>query len=146
MGGHLFGCPTCQKERFRYHACQNRPCPRCRHEAAQTWLAQPQLRRLPVPYFLLTFTLPAPLRAVVRAIGRLMVPLLFQASAQATQTLAQDPRHIGGQIGRPKSYTPGPATYGTIPLSLIWSPAAAYPRTGSSGCPVTLACYCRSRP
>jgi hypothetical protein len=54
---------------------------------------------LPVPYFFLTFTLPSELRNLVRANQKALYSLLFQASAEATQKLALDPRYIGGQIG-----------------------------------------------
>jgi hypothetical protein len=52
-----------------------------------------------VPYFLLTFTLPAGLRELARHQPRLMYDLLFRMSAEATQKLAQDPRFVGGQLG-----------------------------------------------
>jgi len=54
---------------------------------------------LPVPYFLLTFTLPAELRQIASHNQKLIYNLLFCASAQATQKLARDPRFVGGQIG-----------------------------------------------
>jgi hypothetical protein len=54
---------------------------------------------LPVPYFMLTFTLPAPLRPITRSHQALMYDLLFRTSAAATQHLAADPRVVGGQLG-----------------------------------------------
>lgn len=54
---------------------------------------------LPVPYFLLTFTLPAELRQIASQNQKLIYNLLFRASAQAAQQLAKDPRFVGGQIG-----------------------------------------------
>jgi len=54
---------------------------------------------LPVPYFMLTFTLPAGFNEVIRSHQSLIYDLLFKTSAAATQQLAQDPRFIGGQIG-----------------------------------------------
>jgi len=54
---------------------------------------------LPVPYFLLTFTLPSELRLLASRNQKLIYNLLFRASAQATQKLARDPKWVGGQIG-----------------------------------------------
>lgn len=54
---------------------------------------------LPVPYFLLTFTLPAGLREVARHHQRVVYDLLFRFSAEATRQLASDPQFVGGQIG-----------------------------------------------
>ena len=62
-------------------------------------MATQQELLLPVPYFLLTFTLPAELRPFARQQQKLFYGLLFQASAAATQQLARDPRLLGGQIG-----------------------------------------------
>jgi hypothetical protein len=54
---------------------------------------------LPVPYFLLTFTLPEGLRLVTRSHQRLNYGLLLRVSAQTIQQLAQEERWIGGQVG-----------------------------------------------
>jgi hypothetical protein len=62
-------------------------------------LAQQHDLLLPVPYFLVTFTLPSQLQAVARRQPRTIYTLLFRASAAALQQLAQDPRFLGGQIG-----------------------------------------------
>ena len=99
LGGQVFGCEKCQEFQYSYHSCRNRHCPKCQHELTQNWLKVQQELLLPVPYFFLTFTLPSELRNLVRANQKALYALLFQASAQATQTLALDPRHIGGQIG-----------------------------------------------
>ncbi len=100
LGGQVYTCPQCDHVvEYRYHSCRNRHCPKCQHAQAQAWLAQQQTFLLPVPYFLLTFTLPAALRPLARQQQRLFYDLLFRASAAATQQLAQDPRFLGGQIG-----------------------------------------------
>src|SRR5437867_782011 len=45
-------CAACGTSRYSYHACRNRHCPTCQHQAAQAWLDQQQALLLPVPYFL----------------------------------------------------------------------------------------------
>jgi hypothetical protein len=99
LGGQVYGCPTCQEFQYSYHSCRNRHCPKCQHEQTQHWLKVQQELLLPVPYFFLTFTLPAELRTLVRANQKALYALLFQASAEAAQKLALDPRYLGGQIG-----------------------------------------------
>jgi hypothetical protein len=54
---------------------------------------------LPVPYFMVTFTLPQQLRAIARSNQKLIYDLLFKTAAAALQELAQDRRFVGGQIG-----------------------------------------------
>ena len=99
LGGHVYRCPDCGEERYSYHSCKNRHCPRCQHDATQAWLEKQQEMLLPAPYFMLTFTLPEGLRDLARRRQKLIYRLLFRASAAATQELARDPRFVGGQIG-----------------------------------------------
>src|SRR3989454_8460686 len=76
-----------------------RHCPKCGNEQANAWLDQQQNLLLPIPYFLVTFTLPAELRAVARSNQKLIYNLLFRASSAALLKLAQDPRFVGGRLG-----------------------------------------------
>jgi hypothetical protein len=99
LGGQVYICPDCEQVQYSYHSCRNRHCPKCQNEHAQAWLEQQQEMLLPVPYFLLTFTLPAGLRELARHQPRWIYDLLFRMSAEATQKLAQDPRFVGGQVG-----------------------------------------------
>jgi hypothetical protein len=99
LGGQVYRCPNCEQLQYSYHSCRNRHCPKCQNENAQDWLEQQQALLLPVPYFLLTFTVPAGFNEVTRSHQSLLYDLLFKTSAAATQQLAYDPRWIGGQIG-----------------------------------------------
>ena len=99
LGGQAYSCPQCHQTQYSYHSCRNRHCPKCQNDKAQEWLQKQQNFLLPVPYFMLTFTIPAALRPLARSHQTLVYDLLFQASAAATQQLAQDPRFFGGQLG-----------------------------------------------
>jgi Putative transposase/Transposase zinc-binding domain len=99
LGGHVYGCPACGTQHYSYHSCRNRHCPMCQHDATQTWLARQHQLLLPVPYFLVTFTLPAELRVLAYRHQRVVYNLLFRASAGALMQLARDPRFLGAQIG-----------------------------------------------
>jgi hypothetical protein len=99
LGGHRYECPACHEQVYSYHSCKNRSCPKCGNDAAQAWLETQQALHLPVPYFLVTFTLPEGLRALARSHQGIVYNLLFRSSAEAVQTLTADPRFVGGQIG-----------------------------------------------
>ncbi len=99
LGGQVYACPSCGETRYSYHSCRNRHCPKCQHERTEEWLNLQRELWLPVPYFMLTFTLPEELRPIARQNQRLIYHALFQASAEATQTLALDPHRLGAQIG-----------------------------------------------
>ena len=99
LGGQLYRCPDCEQQRYSYHSCRNRHCPKCQHERTEEWLKIQRELLLPVPYFMLTFTIPAELHEIARQNPKLIYKLLFCASAEAAQKLARDPRFVGGQIG-----------------------------------------------
>jgi Transposase zinc-binding domain/Putative transposase len=99
LGGHVYQCTECGDLEYSDHACQNRPGPKCQNDEATRWLAQPRPLLLPVPYCLVTFTLPEALRPGARAPQPLLYNLLFQTSAAALRALALDPKYVGGQIG-----------------------------------------------
>ena len=99
LGGHLYHCTDCDESWYSYHSCRNRHCPKCQQNAAQQWLERQQERLLPVPYFMVTFTLPQSLRPLARTEQKTLYSLFFRAAAQSLQQLAHDPRFVGGQIG-----------------------------------------------
>jgi hypothetical protein len=101
LGGELFGCPECPGQfHYRYHSCNDRHCPLCGATDADHWLEQQRQRLLlPVPYFLVTFTLPDPLRSWIRSHPKVGYEILFDASAQALQDLAGNPKRLGAQLG-----------------------------------------------
>lgn len=99
LGGQVYLCKQCQVQRYSYHSCQNRHCPKCQNEQANDWLQQQSDLLLPTHHFLVTFTLPAELRAVARSHQKTFYNLLFRTSAAALLQLAQDPRFVGARLG-----------------------------------------------
>jgi hypothetical protein len=98
-GGELFACPNGHGFDYRYHSCNDRHCPLCGQTDAEDWLARQRQRLLlPVPYFLVTFTVPEALRDLLRSHMQLGLDLLFACSAQALQDLAANPRRLGAQL------------------------------------------------
>jgi hypothetical protein len=94
LGGHVYHCPDCNTRVYQYHSCRNRHCPQCQNEQTQHWLEHQHELLLPVPYFMLTFTLPAALQEAARSQQTLFYNVLFRASAAAAQALARDPRFV----------------------------------------------------
>jgi hypothetical protein len=99
LGGQVYFCSQCQVQRYSYHSCKNRHCPKCQNEQANDWLKQQKDLLLPTHHFLVTFTLPAELRPLARSHQQTIYNLLFRASAAALQSLAQDPRFVGARLG-----------------------------------------------
>ena len=51
LGGQRQWCPECGYERYTYHSCRNRNCPKCQSLATAEWVAARCRELLPVPYF-----------------------------------------------------------------------------------------------
>ena len=99
MGGHVYYCDACQTTHYQYHSCQNRHCPQCQHRKGQQWLEKQRDALLPVPYFMVTFTIPSELHGLARQHQKIVYNILFRTSAEALKQLAQDSRFVGGEIG-----------------------------------------------
>lgn len=99
LGGQTWLCENCGKIHYCFHSCRNRHCTKCQNDRAQEWLTKQQILLLPVPYFLVTVTVPKQLRPLCYARQRLLYHILFQAAANALLILAKEKKHLGARIG-----------------------------------------------
>ena len=95
LGTVIYACAACGRRHAIGRSCGNRHCPGCQQDKAKAWLEKQTDRLLPCPYFLVTFTLPAELRALARSHQRVVYAALFEASSAALRSLAADPKFIG---------------------------------------------------
>ncbi|AAP85839.1 Putative transposase (plasmid) [Cupriavidus necator H16] len=79
--------------------CRNRHCPKCQASAARRWLEARSDDLLPVEYYHVVFTLPAPISAIAWYNKAVIYGLLFDVAADTLRTIAADPKHLGAQIG-----------------------------------------------
>ena len=99
LGGHVLRCPSCEQVEIAYNSCRNRHCPKCQARAARRWLDARQAELLPVDYYHVVFTLPAPISAIAYYNKAVIYGLLFEVAAEVLRTIAADPKHLGAQIG-----------------------------------------------
>jgi Transposase zinc-binding domain/Putative transposase len=99
LGGHVERCEDCGETRVAYNSCRNRHCPKCQGLARAQWLTDRQAELLPVPYFHLVFTMPAPIAAIALQNKSVVYDILFKAAAETVRTIAADPKHLGAEIG-----------------------------------------------
>jgi hypothetical protein len=92
-------CENCANTIIAYNSCRNRHCPKCQAAAAKEWLAEREAELLPVGYFHLVFTLPGPIADIAYQNKTVIYGLLFTAAAEATLTIAADPKRLGAKIG-----------------------------------------------
>ena len=99
LGGHALRCSACAQPQIAYNSCRNRHCPKCQASAAQRWLQARQTDLLPVDYYHVVFTLPAPISAIAYTNKEVIYGLLFDLAAETLRTIAADPKHLGARIG-----------------------------------------------
>jgi hypothetical protein len=99
LGGHIEACSDCGLVRCAYNSCRNRHCPKCQGSARADWLAARQAELLPVPYFHVVFTLPAPVAEIAFQNKETVYAILFRTAAETLHTIAADPKHLGAEIG-----------------------------------------------
>jgi hypothetical protein len=88
LGGHALRCSACAEPQIAYNSCRNRHCPKCQSSAAQRWLEARQADLLPVEYYHVVFTLPAPISAIAYTNKEIIYSLLFDIAAETLRTIA----------------------------------------------------------
>ena len=99
LGGHVLRCEGCGTDQIAYNSCRNRHCPKCQSTAAQRWLDARQADLLPVEYYHVVFTLPAPIADIAYQNKAVIYGLLFDMAAEVLQAIAADAKHLGARIG-----------------------------------------------
>ena len=99
LGGHVLCCKNCAQLQIAYNSCRNRHCPKCQGSAAARWLEARQQDLLPVEYYHLVFTLPAPISDIAYHNKAVIYHLLFRTAAKTLRIIARDPKHLGADIG-----------------------------------------------
>jgi hypothetical protein len=95
----MLHCPSCDRTQIAYNSCRDRHCPKCQASAARRWLEARQVDLLPVEYYHVVFTLPAPIREIAYQNKSLVYGILFRAAAETLLTIAADAKHLGARIG-----------------------------------------------
>jgi hypothetical protein len=101
LGGFVARCENekCGHTVIAYCSCRDRHCPRCQATASREWLAEREAELLPVQYFHVVYTLPAPIADIAYQNKRVIYDLLFKAAAETTITIGDDPKHLGARLG-----------------------------------------------
>ena len=99
LGGHVLCCEGCAEIQIAYNSCRNRHCPKCQGSAARRWLENRQADLLPVDYYHVVFTLPAPISDIAYQNKAVIYDLLFKAAAETLLAIAADPKRLGARLG-----------------------------------------------
>ena len=99
LGGHRDQCDHCGHVEISYNSCRNRHCPQCQTLRKERWIEARSEDLLPIEYFHVVFTLPSELNLLVSMNRKVLYDLLFHSVSETLSQLANDPRHLGAEIG-----------------------------------------------
>lgn len=92
-------CTECEQTEWRPLSCGHRNCPKCQNHEASRWLDRQQAKLLPVPYFMVTFTLPAELRPLAWSFQEQIYAMLFACTVSTLKAFGLNPKHLGADMG-----------------------------------------------
>jgi hypothetical protein len=89
-GECLIECEHCDNHRWLGLSCGHRSCPQCQVNLGERWFDRQQQKLLPVPYFMVTFTLPKELRTIIWQEQQFAYDILFNAAAKSLKTIGKN--------------------------------------------------------
>ncbi len=92
-------CSECDHAEWRPLSCGNRHCHKCQNHAASQWIDKQQMKLLPVPYFMVTFTLPRELRSLVYHHQKTTYTLFFNCVVSTLKSFGLNSKQLGAEIG-----------------------------------------------
>ena len=92
-------CTHCEQSHWQPLSCGHRSCPLCQNHEVTQWLARQQKKLLPVEYFMVTFTLPAQLRALAWQHQTIIYSLFFACVASTLKDFGLNPGHLNAELG-----------------------------------------------
>ena len=92
-------CQSCSHSAQTLRSCGHRACNLCQDQSTQAWLQRQEQKRLPVNYYMVTFTLPRELRGIARRNRCICYDLLMRCAAQTLKTFAQNDKSLSGELG-----------------------------------------------
>ena len=99
LGGNKLRCGDCAYEKHSYNSCRNRHCPKCQFTAQMRWIEKRSEDLLSCPYFHVVFTVPSELNPLILRNQKVSYDILFKAASQTLKEVAENPRHLGAEIG-----------------------------------------------
>ena len=125
LGGHVEQCGECGEVRIAYNSCRARRCPKFQGLAGAKWLADREAELLPVAYFHVAFTMPAPIAAIALQNKAAIYDILFKAAAETVRIIAADTKHLGAETGMTAVPAPGGKVSFIARMSIASCPVAA---------------------
>jgi hypothetical protein len=90
---------NCGSQIYIPHSCGHRNCPHCQNHENWQWIENQLDKRLPAPYYLITFTLPRQLRDLAWKNQKVIYSLMFFCVQEVLKTFTQNDKKLQGSAG-----------------------------------------------
>jgi hypothetical protein len=101
-GPHMLARCTshhCNSRMYIPHSCGHRSCPHCQNHENWQWIENQLAKRLPVPYYLITFTIPRELRDLAWKNQKTIYSLMFSCIQDVLKTFTENDKKLLGSAG-----------------------------------------------
>jgi hypothetical protein len=98
LGSTIYLCKSCKKTHEVNSSCGNRHCPLCQGNKTIEWVESQMEKVLPVPYFLLTFTVPKELRDYIYKHQKEAYAIMLEAASATIKKLLLDEKFMGADL------------------------------------------------
>lgn len=98
-GGHVKKCDCCGREKYSFHSCKNRNCPKCYRKQSEPWLEKRRQELLNCRYFHVVLTVPSQLHSLCRKHPTKVYGIIMREATAAIQKLCLDPKYVGAKVG-----------------------------------------------
>jgi hypothetical protein len=89
----------CGKQKYIPHSCGHRNCPHCQNHESGQWIENQLRKRLPAPYYLITFTLPSQLRDLAWKNQKKIYSMMFVCVQEVLKTFSLNDKKLKGSAG-----------------------------------------------
>jgi hypothetical protein len=98
LGSCEYECQSCHLHHMTMASCGNRHCPQCQGHKMKEWVQRQEAKRLPVEYFLMTFTIPSQLRQLFIRLQGDAYRLMFKVSSEVIKEMMSREKNLGVDI------------------------------------------------
>ncbi len=101
-GPHMLARCTdhhCGQMTYIPHSCGHRSCPHCQNHENWQWIENQLNKRLPAPYYLITFTLPSQLRPLAWKNQKKIYSMMFDCVQDVLKTFSINDKKLRGMPG-----------------------------------------------
>ena len=95
LGSCEYECQSCHSHHMTMASCGNRHCPQCQGHKMKEWVQRQEAKRLPIEYFLMTFTIPSELRQLFMRLQGDAYRLMLKVSSEVIKEMMGRDKNLG---------------------------------------------------